>query len=193
MFTVGIPFGPFETGDTVTADAVRQSVPGADLARLVRLESLIPVGGFDVGTLATPAESQEQAEGVIDELHAKVTAAEDARDKAAALHDAIHGELVAAVQKLNDARHHLTTLASGTMNVQFLRDEGDHKAGDVVSPSAVASKLPDYLDSGACGWTEKPVPAAPPATDAGEIVVPETPAEMAAAAEKPAKNRKPSK
>jgi hypothetical protein len=100
-FTVGVPFGPFDTGDAVTAAEVLARVPGADVDRLVRLGSLIPPAGVAAVLVPVPVTAEEA--DLVAELQQRLADAEADRDlerDAAAAHLAQRDALAKRVEDL---------------------------------------------------------------------------------------------
>lgn len=159
--------GPFRSGDVVPASAVAGG--------FAECERLCQIGAARwceaAPTVEPPAAMSAVMEMGDDELVAENKRLRQMLGQAAKADDKIQevladvAKLIAAgdamEKKLDECVGHLTTLASGTMNLQVLRDIPDGpKAGEVVSPTAVAANLHELLDSGAVGWTEKQ-PASP--------------------------------
>lgn len=110
MFTVKIPFGPFDTGDQTTAPEVFAKVPGADLERLVRLGSLVPIDGL-VAELQPAVVSEGEAE-LVAEMQKKLEDLEADRDlerESALKHLA---ERDALAKRVEDLEAHIATLTA---------------------------------------------------------------------------------
>lgn len=122
-FTVGIPFGPFDAGDSVTAADVRARVPGADLDRLVRLGSLVPPPGVAVALVPAPV-TEGEAELVAD-LQARLEEAEADRD--------LHKEQAAAVAAERDA------LAKRLQELEAAAEKAEKAAKGAAAKAAKAA------------------------------------------------------
>lgn len=78
LYTVEVPFGPFDAGQEVTAADVLAQLPHADLDRLVRLRSLVPPAG--AAALLVPAPVTAGEAELVADLQKRLEDAEADRD-----------------------------------------------------------------------------------------------------------------
>lgn len=146
-FKVDVPFGPFESGQVVTEQDVFAKVPDADLDRLVRRRSLVPLDGA-ASLLAPAPEPVSEAEAeLVANLQKRVEDAEADRDLQKEAADRLTAERDALLQRVRE------------LEAERAKAKEDDKAAKAAAAKAAKAAKAD--DAKAPAPAPEPAPPAP--------------------------------